>query len=82
MEDKRKAIRERVQRWRKELAARGGREVTMALEAPALARLERLKAHYELPAGEIVSFALVILEKQKRAFPIGSKKSGGKGEGK
>lgn len=73
---------DRVRKWRKELAERGGREITVPLEKVSLERLARLKKHYGVPAGEIVSFALVILEKQKRFFDIGSKKSGGKGEDK
>jgi len=72
---------DRVRKWRKELAERGGREITVPLEKVALERLARLKAHYGVPAGEIISFALVILEKQKTYFRIGSKREG-KGEDK
>lgn len=76
-----KANREAVAKWRQSLKERGGKEVTMALDASALARLERLKKHFGVPAGEIVGFGLAILERQTQVFDIGPKKKG-KGKGK
>ena len=79
MMDKRKATRERVAKWRKALAERGGKEVTMALEALALARLDRLKKRLGVPAGEVVGFGLAILERNLQVYDLDLKN---KGQGK
>lgn len=73
--------RKAVAKWRKALKERGGKEVTIALEARALERLQRLKKRLGVSAGEVVGFGLAILERNLQVYDLDLKgKDKGKGK--
>lgn len=65
MPDKKETSRERVQKWRERLRARGGKEVRLRLEKEAVEELDRLKEHYDMGYGDIVSMGLSLLSMTK-----------------
>ena len=64
-----KSSKNRVQKWRKSLKARGGKEVRLALEKRAVDQLERLQRYYGgITYADVVSLALSVLDRQKTHF--------------
>jgi len=82
---KKNSSKDRVQKWREALKARGGKEVKLALEKRAVDQLERLQRYYGgITYADVVSLALSVLDRQKSFFKPGggSKEKGQDVEGK
>lgn len=76
-----KSSKDRVQKWREALKARGGREIKVALEKRSLDQLERLQRYYGgIGYTDVIALALSVLDRQKTYFKPGGK-SEAKGEG-
>ena len=71
---KKKSSKDRVQKWREALRARGGKEVRLALEKKAVDKLEKLKRYYGgVDYATVVTLALNVLDRQKTFFGPGGK---------
>lgn len=71
---KKKSSKDRVQKWRESLKARGGKEIRLALEKKAVDKLEKLQRYYGgVDYATVVTLALNVLDRQKTFFGPGGK---------